>query len=190
MEAMSSFDPASRDASTPGPADPETPAAETQEESAPLEPAVEPEVAEPGTEVAWTAELGAEVADPEAAERDPGTAELVEPAEPEPEPAEPEPEAAEPEVVETEVRVMLQRSVRYGPVLVGFAVLGALAGVVACLLFPIAGDAEYTMAQVAGFMAMIGGAIGLLVGGVLALILTLVAKRRRGTGVAIQADVR
>lgn len=154
---MSSPDPASRDASTPGLRGPGTPAAETQDQPASLEP----EVVAPDA-------LAPDALEPDALES----------------------EAAEPEVVETEMRVTLQRSVRYGPILVGFAVLGALAGVVACLLFPIAGDAEYTMAQVAGFMAMIGGAIGLLVGGVLALILTLVAKRRRGTGVAIQADVR
>lgn len=91
---------------------------------------------------------------------------------------------------DTEQEVTLQRSVRYGRVLVGTAVLGAVVAALACLLFPIPEDAEYTMGQVVGFMALIGAAIGLAVGGVLSLVLGFVARRSAGTGIAIQTDVR
>ncbi|RGE19356.1 hypothetical protein [Leucobacter sp. wl10] len=91
---------------------------------------------------------------------------------------------------EVEREVTLQRSVRYGRVIVGAAVLGAIAAALASLFFPIEEDADYTMAQVAGFAALIGGAIGLGLGGLVALLLGLVARRQRGTGVAIQSDVR
>ncbi len=103
-----------------------------------------------------------------------------------------EPAAAEAGAVieETRREVALQRSVRYGRILIGATVLGALIAALACLVFPIAEDAEYTMGQVVGFMVLIGGAVGLGIGGILSLILGLVAKRQRGTGVAIQADVR
>ncbi|MBL3698954.1 hypothetical protein [Leucobacter luti] len=96
----------------------------------------------------------------------------------------------EPIVTVVEREVTLQRSVRYGRVIVGFALLGALLGMLASLVFPVLDDANYTMGQIAGFMALIGAAIGLLLGGVLALILGAVARRSRGRGVAIQSDVR
>lgn len=95
-----------------------------------------------------------------------------------------------PEVEEVEREVTLQRSVRYGRVIVGTAVLGVIVAAVACLFFPIEEGAEYTMGQVAGFAALIGGAIGLGVGGLVALVLGLVARRYRGAGIAVQSDVR
>lgn len=115
-----------------------------------------------------------------------------------PDPAEPAAESDAPgteaeealAVQETEQQVVLQRTVRYGRLLIGGAVIGALVGMLLSLLFPVAEDAEYTMGQAVGFMAVIGGAIGLGLGGVLALLLGLIAKRQRGTGIAIQADVR
>lgn len=79
---------------------------------------------------------------------------------------------------------------RYGRVLIGAAILGAAIASLLSVLFPITEDADYTMAQVVGFMALIGGAIGLGLGGVLSLILGIAARRRRGAGVAIQTDVR
>ncbi|MFT4231506.1 MAG: hypothetical protein QM606_01840 [Leucobacter sp.] len=111
---------------------------------------------------------------------------------PEPQPPEPAPEETQPEpaVESVEVEVALQRSVRYGRVVIGGAVLGAVLATLACLLYPIAEDAEYTMGQAVGFFAVLGGAIGLGVGGIVALALGAVARRRRGTGVAIQSDVR
>ncbi|UOQ56504.1 hypothetical protein MUN78_12560 [Leucobacter allii] len=96
----------------------------------------------------------------------------------------------EPIVETVEREVVLQRSVRYGRVLIGGAVLGGVLAALACLFFPIDEDAEYTMAQAMGLMLLVGGAIGLCLGGVLALVLGRVAKRRSGGGVAIQADVR
>lgn len=90
----------------------------------------------------------------------------------------------------TEREVTLQRSVRYGRLLIGGAVLGALVAVIASLVFPVSEDATYTLAQVTGFMLLIGAVIGLTLGGALGLVLAQVAKRRRGGGVAIRADVR
>ena len=99
-------------------------------------------------------------------------------------------EAAEPVVVAAEREVVLQRSVRYGRLLIGGLVLGAVVAMLASLLFPVGEDADYTLGQAAGFMALIGGAIGLFLGGLLALILGGVARRSSGRGVAIQSDVR
>lgn len=97
---------------------------------------------------------------------------------------------AESVIHETEVEVTLQRSVRVGRVIVGTAFAGVLIAALLALVFPVAEKADYTLAQVVGFMALIGGAIGLGVGGVVALFLGSAAKRRRGTGIAIQSDVR
>ena len=101
-----------------------------------------------------------------------------------------EPEEREPIVTVTEREVTIQRSVRYGRILIAGVVLGAVIGMLASTLFPIEEDAEYTLGQVIGFMALIGAAIGLALAGVLSLILGAAAKRSRGTGVAIQSDVQ
>lgn len=97
---------------------------------------------------------------------------------------------AEPIVVSESREVTLQRSVRYGRVIIGTTVLAAMLAMLGSLLFPVSEGADYTLGQAVGFMALIGAAIGLGVGGVLALILGAVARRSRGSGVAIQSDVR
>lgn len=102
----------------------------------------------------------------------------------------PEAPEREPVVERTEREVTLQRTVRYGPVIVGATVLCAVIAAIVTLCIPVQEDAEYTLAQAAGFMLVIGGAIGLLLGSVLCLILGAVARRGRGTGVAIRSDVR
>ncbi len=103
-----------------------------------------------------------------------------------------DPAAAEPEVevVQSEVEVELRRSVRWTRLLIVGAVIGVVVAVLASLSFPVEEGADYTMRQIAGFMAIIGGAIGVGIGGLLALILNQVAKRKHGRGVAIQTDVR
>lgn len=99
-------------------------------------------------------------------------------------------DVVDPVVVATEREVVLQRSVRYGRILIVGLVLGAVVAMLASLLFPVGENADYTLGQAAGFMALIGGAIGLFLGGLLALILGVVARRSSGRGVAIQSDVR
>ncbi|MFC5337974.1 hypothetical protein [Leucobacter denitrificans] len=84
---------------------------------------------------------------------------------------------------ETQQTVELQRSVRYGRLLIGGAILGGALGALITLFFPIPEGALYTMRQIAGFMLLIGAVIGLAIGGVLSLVLTAVAKRKRGTAV-------
>lgn len=84
---------------------------------------------------------------------------------------------------ETLETVELQRSVRYGRLLVGGAILGAIAASLITLLFPVKEGALYTMGQIVGFMLLVGGIVGLALGGILALVLTLVARRKHGTGV-------
>ncbi|QIM17997.1 MFS transporter [Leucobacter coleopterorum] len=98
--------------------------------------------------------------------------------------------AQEPIVVESEIEVTLQRSVRVGRVIIGAAIVGGVVAALAALFFPIDEKADYTMGQVMGFSALIGIAAGLGIGALLVLILNAAAKRRRGTGVAIQSDVR
>lgn len=84
---------------------------------------------------------------------------------------------------ETQQSVELQRSVRIGRLLLVGAIAGAIIGALVTLMFKVPEGALYTVGQIAGFMLLIGGAVGLTLGGLLALILTAVAKRKRGTGV-------
>ncbi|WP_427870613.1 hypothetical protein [Leucobacter luti] len=102
---------------------------------------------------------------------------------------EPAPEHV-PVVHETEREVTITRSVRYGRVIAGMTVLGILVAVVASLVFPLDPEAQYTLAQITGFMALIGAAIGLALGCLLALILGVTARRKRGTAIAIHSDVQ
>lgn len=97
---------------------------------------------------------------------------------------------AEPVIEETQRVVSLERSVRVGRVVIGTAIAGALIAALASIFFPIAEGAEYTLGQVMGFSLLVGGAIGLGLGGLFVLILAAIAKKQRGTGVAIQSDVR
>ncbi|WP_440311994.1 hypothetical protein [Leucobacter chromiireducens] len=120
---------------------------------------------------------------------EPLTPEMTEPEVAEAE-VEVEPEAVEPVVTEASREVTLQRSVRYGRVLVGTAALGAIIAMLLVLVFPVAEKADYTLGQAVGFMAVIGAAIGLGIGALLSLVLGVIARRSRGSGVAIQSDVR
>lgn len=118
--------------------------------------------------------------------------------------ARPEGEAAAPEevgeiaepterehiVTTTEQTVELQRSVRYGRILIGAAIIGAAVLSLLSLLTPLSPENDYSMPQVVGFMALIGAALGLGIGALLCVVLTAVAKRKHGSGVAIQTDVR
>lgn len=99
-------------------------------------------------------------------------------------------EAAAPEVTETQLQVGLQRSVRYPRVIIGGGLVGLLAATLVSVLFPVSLEADYTLAQITGFMAVIGAAIGLGLGALVALLLGRIAKRQHGSGTAIQADVR
>ncbi|WP_336660565.1 hypothetical protein [Leucobacter sp. USHLN153] len=107
-----------------------------------------------------------------------------------PEPAAAAPAAPEPIVRESKQEVILERSVRVNRVLIAGVVIGAVVAMLACLFFPIAEDAEYTMGQIVGFMALIGAALGAGVAGLLVIVLGAVARRKRGTGIAVQSDVR
>lgn len=103
-------------------------------------------------------------------------------------------EPAEPaEPVETQhepVEVALQRSVRYGRVMISGAVLGAVLGAVMSLVFPVVDGADYELSQVVGIALVFGGVIGLALGGLLALLLGIAAKRKRGAAMAVKTDVR
>ena len=90
----------------------------------------------------------------------------------------------------TQVEVGLERSVRYGRIMIVGGAAGAVLLGVAALFFPVAEDAEYELGQVVGLMAVVGAAAGLALGGILALILSLVAKRSKGAAIAVQTDVR
>lgn len=118
-----------------------------------------------------------------------GAADSV-PAQPE---ASAQAEASEyPEPVETRstVEVGLVRSVRFGPIMIGGAIIGALVCAVIALGFPVIEGADYTMGQVIGFVAVLGAVLGLTLGAVLSLILVRVARRKRGAAIAVLTDVR
>lgn len=99
-------------------------------------------------------------------------------------------ETAAPAVETVRHEVSIVRTVRYGRVLIGAAVLGAVVLAIASLIVPADPEAEYTLAQVVGFMALIGAVLGLALGAVVSIILAASVKRRHGSGVAIQTDVR
>lgn len=102
-------------------------------------------------------------------------------------------EASEyPEPIETRstVEVGLVRSVRFGPIMIGGAIIGALVCAVIALGFPVIEGADYTMGQVIGFVAVLGAVLGLTLGAVLSLILARVARRKRGAAIAVLTDVR
>ncbi|UTX53616.1 hypothetical protein [Leucobacter aridicollis] len=84
---------------------------------------------------------------------------------------------------ETQQSVELQRSVRIGRLLIVGAIAGAVVGALVTTLYKVPEGALYSIGQIAGFMLIIGGAVGLTLGGLLALILTAAAKRKRGTAV-------
>lgn len=117
----------------------------------------------------------------------------AEPASTAPAPAAPEDAVSverEPVVEVTQREVTIERSVRVGRIVIGGLVAGALVAMIACLFFPIEEGAEYTLGQIVGFMALIGAAIGAGLGSLFAILLGFAARRRRGTGIAIQSDVR
>lgn len=136
------------------------------------------------------------MSDPAAASADqPTPQEPLQPENPSVSAAPAQPEASAqveelPRVLATEREVTLQRSVRVGRVIVGAAIAGALIAALLSFLFPVEEGADYTLGQVAGFAALIGAAIGLGVGGLLVMVLGAMAKRQRGTGIAIQSDVQ
>jgi hypothetical protein len=99
-----------------------------------------------------------------------------------------QPNEPETEVSIIEERVEVVRSVRFGRVIIGGAVVGAVIATALTLSFPVASQ-DYTLGQVTGFMALVGAAIGLALGSVLALILNRAVSNRRGTAVAKHSDV-
>lgn len=88
----------------------------------------------------------------------------------------------------SEETVELRRSVRFGRVIIGGAVLGALIATLVTLSFPVM-SVDYTMGQAVGFMALVGAALGLAAGAFLALILNWVAAKKSTTAVARRTDV-
>lgn len=113
---------------------------------------------------------------------------------PEPRRLEDTPEGVQPphdtRVQEEQIEVGIQRSVRFGRLLIVGAFIGAALAVMITLMFPVLPEELYEMRQIAGFMLVVGGAIGLLCGALLGLILNVFAKRRSGTGVALHTDVQ
>lgn len=89
---------------------------------------------------------------------------------------------------ETQQTVELQRSVRVGRLLIVGAIAGAVIGALVTLMFEVPEGALYKMNQIAGFMLLVGGIVGLALAAILVLILNLVAKRTRGTG-TIQREI-
>lgn len=91
---------------------------------------------------------------------------------------------------EREVEVGLERSVRFGRIIIGGAVLGAIVALILTLLFEVPEGALYELRQIAGFMIVIGAALGLGLGAVVSLVLHFIVRNKRGSGVAIQRDVQ
>lgn len=103
---------------------------------------------------------------------------------------EPIDETPEPVVTQVEQEVEITRSVRYGRILIVCGFIGAILAAMITLMLPVDPEEHYTMQQIVGFMLVVGAAVGLTIGAILSLILSLVARKHRGSGVAIQTDVR
>lgn len=101
----------------------------------------------------------------------------------------PQPER-EPVEVRSEEPVVVERSVRFGRILIVSIGIGIVLGAVITMMFPIAQDADYTLGQAVGFFALIGGIIGLTLGAVLSLVLSAAARRRRVSATAVHTDVQ
>lgn len=99
-------------------------------------------------------------------------------------------EVSEPVEVRTTHEVAIVRTVRIGPIMVASAVIFALTAAIIALMLPVQAGENYTAGQAAGFVIVPGAALGLLVGGVLALILARIAKRKQGAAIAVRTDVR
>lgn len=99
-------------------------------------------------------------------------------------------EVEAPVVQSVEVEVGIERSVRWGRLLLVGAVVGGVLAVMITLMFPVEEGSLYEMRQIAGFMLLIGAAFGLALGALLGFILNISAKKKRGTGVAIHTDVQ
>lgn len=92
-------------------------------------------------------------------------------------------------VKQTDETVEIVRSVRIGRLILVGAVVGAVVAVASTLSMPMAEEALYTMGQIAGFMLVVGAVIGMALGTFLALILNILARRKRGQAVATHKDV-
>lgn len=94
------------------------------------------------------------------------------------------------EVAHEPVQVGIERSVRFGRIIITGTVLGAVLLTVVSILFPVVQGADYTRWQAAGLSLVYGGAIGLTLSASLALLLAAIAKRNTGKAIAQQTDVR
>ncbi|MBB4071775.1 hypothetical protein EII31_06845 [Leucobacter sp. OH2974_COT-288] len=92
--------------------------------------------------------------------------------------------------IKREETVRVERTVKINRLLLLGAGLGAVLAVLITVLFPVVPEGFYTLGQIAGFMAIIGAALGLLAGALLALVLTRLAKKRSGTATAVRAEVK
>lgn len=90
----------------------------------------------------------------------------------------------------TQVEAGLVRSVRYGRIIVGAAVVGGVIAAIAALFFPVAPDATYDLGQAVGLSLVVGAVIGLALGALLSLLLGLTVRRRRGAAIVVLTDVR
>lgn len=88
-----------------------------------------------------------------------------------------------------EQTVEIVRSVRFVRLLLVGAVIGGVLAVLVTLTMPMQEGSLYTMGQISGFMLVFGAVIGMAMGGVLGLILNLVARKKVGRGEAVYTSV-
>ncbi|HUH53240.1 MAG TPA: hypothetical protein VLZ31_04260 [Microbacteriaceae bacterium] len=88
-----------------------------------------------------------------------------------------------------EQEVQIVRSVRFGRLMLVGAVAGAVIALLITLTMPVKEGALYTMNQIAGFMLVLGGVLGMALGAFLGLLLNLSARRKQGYGRAVHTGV-
>lgn len=79
-----------------------------------------------------------------------------------------------------EQNARIERQVRFGRIIIGGAVIGAIVGLIITLVRPVPEEALYEMRQIAGFMLVLGAVLGMAAGAFFALLLNLMVKKKHG----------
>lgn len=88
----------------------------------------------------------------------------------------------------TQAAVTVHRSPRYARFMLAGVIVFVILALILTYAFPASN--EYSRGQVFGYLLLFGGAIGLVLGGAVALVADLVARRRARTVIADRLDAR
>ena len=87
------------------------------------------------------------------------------------------------------VEVEIERSVRFGRIIITGTILGSVLVTLLSLMFPVSDPNEYDRWQSIGLSIVYGAALGLALSSLLSLLLWQSAKRKHGRAIVVQTDV-